>query len=249
MQMRSIDQIKLFDLISLIFLGLTTGTAAGHALVAPRIHYFLTGGSPKLTLHSLTNFHNPVKLPSLMSQNKEASEFLSRVISLPKGPVSLDGALQPSLDDEAELRKLFATDKGNKRLKDTHVGLVDVFAAPPDIKIARARVIASDADRDAQHVMPLLDSQRRKEGSPVVVEDLEVFKKNWTVFTENSLSQLSDWSNVIAAGGSVQACLVPLPKAATASKKAMRKYYHNKAFPSSDVDLLLYGLTTQEVGR
>lgn len=183
-----------------------------------------------------------------MSQNKEATQFLSRVLDLPKGNVSLDGVLQPSLDDEAELRKLFATDKGNPRLKDIHVGLVDIFAAPNDIRVTRARVVTNDADRDAQHVMPLSDALRREEGSPAMVESLESFKKNWSIFTENSLSQLSDWSNVVAAGGSVQACLIPLPKAATASKRAMRKYYHEKAFPSSDVDLFLYGLTTQEVG-
>jgi hypothetical protein len=96
--------------------------------------------------------------------------------------------------------------------------------------------------------MPLSDALRRKEGSPAMVDSLEAFKKNWSVFAENSLSQLSDWNNVIVAGGSVQACLMPLPKAATASKRAMRKHYHEKAFPSSDVDLFLYGLTTQEVG-
>jgi hypothetical protein len=88
---------------------------------------------------------------------------------------------------------------------------------------------------------------RRKEGSPAMIEKVEAFKKNWSVFTENSLSQLSDWSNVVAAGGSVQACLMPLPKAATASKRAMRKHYHERAFPLSDVDLFLYGLTPQEV--
>ncbi len=183
-----------------------------------------------------------------MSQNKEAAQFLSRIADLPEGPVSLDAVLQPSLDDEAELRKLFATDKGNARLKDIHVGLVDIFAAPRDIRTTRARVVNDVADRDAQYVMPLSDAVRRKEGSPAMIENLEAFKKNWGIFTENSLSQLSDWSNVIAAGGSVQACLMPLPKAATANKRAMRKHYHEKAFPSSDVDLFLYGLTTQEVG-
>ena len=184
-----------------------------------------------------------------MPQNKEATQFLSRIAILPKGNVSLDVALQPSLDDEAQLRKLFATDKGNARLKDTHVGLVDIFAAPSDIRTTRTRVVTNDSDRDAQHVMPLSDDSRRKEGSPAMVDSLEAFKKNWSIFTENSLSQLFDWSNVIAAGGSVQACLMPLPKAATASKRAMRKYYHEKAFPSSDVDLFLYGLTKQEVRR
>ena len=182
-----------------------------------------------------------------MSQNKEASQFLSRIGRLPKGPVSLDDVLQPSLDDEAELRKLFATDKANPRLKDIHVGLVDIFAAPGDIRTTRARVIKDDADKDAQHVMVLPNSLRREEGSPAMVENLEAFKKNWSVFTENSLSQLTDWSNVIAAGGSVQACLMPLPKAATGSKRAIRKFYHDRAFPSSDVDIFLYGLTVEEV--
>ena len=184
-----------------------------------------------------------------MLQNKEATQFLSRIATLPKGNVSLDAVLQPSLDDEAELRKLFATDKGNARLKDIHVGLVDIFAAPSDIRTTRARVVTSDSDRDAQHVMVLSDALRRKEGSPAMVDSFEAFKKNWSVFTENSLSQLFDWSNVIAAGGSVQACLMPLPKVATTSKRAMRKFYHEKAFPSSDVDLFLYGLTRQEVSR
>ncbi|KAH9170813.1 hypothetical protein EDB89DRAFT_2230438 [Lactarius sanguifluus] len=184
-----------------------------------------------------------------MSQNKEATQFLSRIATLPNGPVSLDKVLQPSLDDEAELRKLFATDKGNSRLSDIHVGLVDVFAAPSDIRTTRARVVKDDADRDAQHIMALPSSLRREEGSPAMVENLEAFKKNWSIFTENSLSQLADWSNVIAAGGSVQACLMPLPKAATGSKRAMRKYFHEKAFPSSDVDIFLYGLTVDEAER
>ena len=182
-----------------------------------------------------------------MIQNKEASQFLSRIAGLPKGPVSLDEALQPSLDDEAELRRLFATDKGNPRLRDIHVGLVDVFAAPTDIRTTRARVIKDDVDRDAQHVMALPSSLRREEGSPSMVENFEAFKKNWGIFTENSLSQLADWSNVIAAGGSVQACLMPLPKTATGGKRAMRKYFHDKAFPSSDIDIFLYGLTVEEV--
>jgi hypothetical protein len=200
------------------------------------------------TVSSTPNFLQILTdIPQSMTQNKEASQFLSRISSLPKGPVSLDKALQPSLDDEAELRKLFATDRGNPRLRDIHVGLVDVFAAPTDIRITRARVIKDDVDRDAQHVMALPSSLRREEGSPSMVENLEAFKKNWGIFTENSLSQLADWNNVIAAGGSVQACLMPLPNTATGNKRAMRKYFHEKAFPSSDVDIFLYGLTVEEV--
>ncbi|KAH6903031.1 hypothetical protein BKA70DRAFT_1031771, partial [Coprinopsis sp. MPI-PUGE-AT-0042] len=60
--------------------------------------------------------------------------FLSRVSALPPGPgVSLDDVLKPSIEDETELRRLWATDRTNTRLSDPYVGLVDVFAAPEDI--------------------------------------------------------------------------------------------------------------------
>ncbi|PFH47160.1 hypothetical protein AMATHDRAFT_103999, partial [Amanita thiersii Skay4041] len=69
-----------------------------------------------------------------MIQSLEAQAFLSRIGVLPGGPgVSLNGALKPSLEDEAELRRLFATDRDNQRLSDPYVGLVDVFAAPTSI--------------------------------------------------------------------------------------------------------------------
>ena len=182
-----------------------------------------------------------------MPQNAEAAAFLARVAQLPAGPgVTLDDVLKPSLVDEAELRQLFAQDKSNSRLTDPYVGLVDVFDAPEDIRITRARVVAGEEGLNAKYIMPLPEERRRKEGSPAMIGGLEEFNKNWAVFTEGSLSQLTDWSNVIAAGGSVQACLAPVPESAKASKRALRKYFHNKAFPTSDVDLFLYGLTPEQ---
>ena len=59
-----------------------------------------------------------------MSQNSEAAAFLARIT---QPGLSLDAALQPSLDDEAALRKLFATDKTHARVQDPHAGLVDVY--------------------------------------------------------------------------------------------------------------------------
>jgi hypothetical protein len=182
------------------------------------------------------------------SQTDEARAFIERILVLPTGPgVSLNRALQPSLDDEAELRRLFATDKNNPRLTNPHVGLVDVFDAPVDVRTTRARVIKDDEDLEAKYVMPLDPKQRRAEGSPSTVQDLEEFKKNWSIFTENSLSQLLDWSNVVAAGGSVLACLAPLPEEAKASRRATRKYFHSEAFPTSDIDLFLWGLDAKQV--
>ncbi len=51
-----------------------------------------------------------------------------------------------------------------------------------------------------------------------MVSDLDEFKKNWSIFSEGSLSQLKDWNNVITL---VLACLAPLSDADKASKRAM----------------------------
>ena len=184
-----------------------------------------------------------------MPQTPEAQAFLRRIAQLPQGPGVTDAlleALQPSLTDEAELRKLFATDKSHARLANPYVGLVDIFDAPDDVRTTRARVIASEDDLSAQYIFPLSEKQRRKDGDPAMVSSIEHFKKNWAIFSEGSLSQLTDWSNVVVAGGSIQACLTPLPDSAKTSKRAMRKYFHNNAFPTSDVDVFLYGLTPEQ---
>lgn len=180
-----------------------------------------------------------------MAQTQEASAFLKRISLFPD--VSLDNVLESSIQDESVLRRLFATDKSNARLSDPYVGLVDIFNAPADIRTTRARVVKDEGDLNAQYVMPLSKSMRREEGSPSMVADLKEFKKNWSIFTENSLSQLLDWNNVIAAGGSVLACLAPLPDHAKVSKRAIRKHYHNSEYPTSDVDLFLWGLTPESV--
>jgi len=178
----------------------------------------------------------------------EINSFISRIATLPAGPgVFLDAALRPSLDEEAELRKLFATDRQNSLLANPHVGLVDVFDAPDSIRMTRARIVQDKKDLFAKHVMPLSEENRRKEGTPCMVADLEEFKKNWAIFTEGSLSQLMDWNNVVAAGGSVLACLTPLKQEDKISKRATRKHYHSNVYPTSDVDLFLWGMTPEQV--
>lgn len=183
-----------------------------------------------------------------MQPTPEVEAFIARIEALPAGPgVSIDQALQPSLDEESELRKLFATDRQNERISNPYVGLVDVFDAPEAIRTTRARVIQDDKDLSANYVMPVSEINRRDEGTPSTVADLDEFKKNWSVFTEGSLSQLIDWSNVVAAGGAVLACLTPLDEGAKVSKRAIRKYYHSSAYPTSDVDLFLWGLNAEQV--
>ncbi|PPQ88912.1 hypothetical protein CVT25_009147 [Psilocybe cyanescens] len=163
----------------------------------------------------------------------EIESFVEPVNALPTLPgVSLDAVLQSSLDEEAELRKLFATDKKNPRLSNPYIGLVDVFDAPATIRTIRARVVEGKQNLSPKYVMPVTDDNRILEGTLCTVADVEEFKKNWTIFTEGSLSQLVNWNNVVAAGGSVL--------------RAIRKYYHSNAYPTSDVDLFLWGMTPDQ---
>jgi hypothetical protein len=114
-----------------------------------------------------------------MPQNPAASAFLKRIAQND----DLDGVLAPSLIDEAELRGLFATHKNHHRLSDPFVGLVDVFAAPDNIRKTKARVVKDDDDLVAKYVMPLSQEQRRKDGDPSMVASLEEFKKSFQIFT------------------------------------------------------------------
>ncbi|ETW84697.1 hypothetical protein HETIRDRAFT_425946 [Heterobasidion irregulare TC 32-1] len=133
------------------------------------------------------------------------------------------------MSQNAEAEAFFATRP--PRLVDIHVGLVDVFAAPTAARTTRARIVPDDASLAVNYVLPFSGARRRKEGASTTVPDLNAFKKSWGIFTEGSLSQLTDWNNVVAAGGSVLACLSPLPDAAKATKRTMRKYFHETALP------------------
>jgi hypothetical protein len=186
-----------------------------------------------------------------MPHSAEGLAFLTRLNALPDGRgVSLDDVLGPSLVDEQELRKLFAQDKANPRLDNPHVGLVDVFGPNTEAtRKMRPRVIDSSSEESlsGHYIMPLSDSQRRKDNDASMTTTFDEFKKNWSIFTEGSLSQLSNWNNVIAAGGSVLSALLPLSDKDKENKRAIRKYYHSVAFPTSDVDLFLWGLTPDQV--
>lgn len=187
-----------------------------------------------------------------INQALDAQAFLNRVAVLPKEPgVSLDPVLAPSIEQEAELRCLFAQDRKNDRLSDPYVGLISVFEAPEEtgIRTTRARVAKDDSELDlaAKYVFPLPQSKRRKDFEPCVVDNLEEFQRNWAIFTEGSLAQLTDWNNVIAAGGSVLGCLLPLQPAQKESRRTIRKFYHSTAYPTSDIDLFLWGLTPEQV--
>src|SRR5260370_4818789 len=148
-----------------------------------------------------------------------AQTFVSQVAQ----GVSLDDALSPAIEAETELRRLFATDRKNPKLTDPFVGLVDIFAAHSQIRLTQARNIQDEKDLEAHYVFPLLEEKRRPDGESAMAASFDDFKTAFNIFSEGSLSQLTDWNNVIVAGGSVLACLAPLPADAQKTKRGLRK--------------------------
>jgi len=179
-------------------------------------------------------------------QTPEAESFLKRLAT---PGVALADAIKPSLDDEAALRRLFATDREHARLQNPHVGLVDIFGSNTDsIRKIHARTVKDEDDLVQRYIFPLSEEARRKDGQLAMAETLADFRSRWNIFSEGALSSLDDWSNIIAAGGSVLACVLPLPDKilSQGSKRAIRKYYHTEAYPASDVDIFMYGLTPEK---
>ena len=180
-------------------------------------------------------------LPSAMDPFVET--FISQVA---KG-MSLYDALAPAIDSETDLRRLFATDRRNPKLTNPFIGLVDVFATHSSIRLTQARKVQDEQDLNAHYVFPLLEEKRRADGEPAMAANLDDFKTAFNIFTEGSLSQLTNWDNVVVAGGSALACLAPLPKDAQKTKRGIRKYFHEEGYLNSDIDMFIYGLTPEQV--
>jgi hypothetical protein len=171
------------------------------------------------------------------------------VIKLTQG-VPLQEALAPALLGEAELRRKFANDRSNSILDNPFAGTLDVFASNQIIRLIEAREIQDETAKDAKHIFPLKSHVRKPSNAPAMAENINQFRTSWNIFTEGALSQLTDWNNVVAAGGAVLASLLPLPEHARASKRAIRKYFHEETtYSTSDIDLFLYGLTPEQAEK
>jgi hypothetical protein len=178
-----------------------------------------------------------------MTSTDYAQDFVSK---LTQG-VPLQDALAPALLDEAELRRKFATDRSNPILDNPYAGIVDVFASSQAVRLIEAREIQDEAVRDAKYIFPLKPDIRKPSNAPAMAENIDQFRASWNIFTEGALSQLTDWNNVVCAGGAVLASLLPLPEHARGSKRAIRKYFHEETtYSTSDIDLFLYGLTPEQ---
>lgn len=117
-------------------------------------------------------------------------------------------------------------------------GLIDVHEHEGEFLCAAL----TEAEAAVPTVFPLKDA-RKAVGDAAVVRRAG-FQRAYELFTENLLRDLN-WDGVFAAGGSVLACLQPLPAECDTNRKK-RKHMHDVGFPGSDIDLFLYGLSAEQ---
>ena len=182
-----------------------------------------------------------IELPELPAPH---AEFVDYIADNPETPMTQ--IMAPYREYESKLRSLFAQDRGDPRLNDPYINVLPLFNDKTSRITTRARNLASESQEEKdKYIMALPDDKRRPHGSPATVGSLTDFRKNFNVFSENSLADL-DWGNVVAAGSSVVNCLLPVPPEFNKTKRTLRDYYHEKFCPASDVDLFLYGLNEQQ---
>ncbi|CAJ0831936.1 2114_t:CDS:10 [Entrophospora sp. SA101] len=167
-------------------------------------------------------------------QDKTALDYLSAFRK--KDEQGIDAALSKA----SYFCELFKTSSNDPLLSDKYLNMFKVYENEDIWKITNS----PENEKDTSiYVMPLEPDKKKKEGeAAITLGGIGSFKENWDLFTEKSLEGL-DWNNVIVGGGSVMACLLPIPKIFHKNVHKIRDYYHNKSsFVSSDIDMYIYGL-------
>ena len=173
--------------------------------------------------------------------------FIQDLTNLPVDH-SIDHALENALVAEHEIRLLLASDPQNAQLHDMFLGLLDIFKVAPAARRHRARPVDfRTTDFNDYYVFPVAPRHRRSSLSPSTVPDMQAFNKNWEIFTHRALLKMSpkDWNNVIAAGGSVLACL--RSTITNPSSRRLNQFYQSPIHANSDINLFLWGLTPAQV--
>ncbi|KAF8869971.1 hypothetical protein CPB84DRAFT_1754730 [Gymnopilus junonius] len=160
----------------------------------------------------------------------------------------IDNILENALVAEHEIRLLFGSDLYNPQLQDLYLGLIDIFSLHPATRRTHSRNVQPNTpEYSNNYIFPVIVPSRRLDLMPSTVFSIEVFRRHWDVFTHGALSKMKekDWENVVAAGGSILACLMaPYPKVDSA--KSLNEYYQSAVYGSCDIDLFLWGLSTKQ---
>lgn len=183
---------------------------------------------------------NPlIELPTLPAKHEDWISYASA-----RPDVSMSELIAPYKEYDSLLRQVYAQQPQHPAIVKSNV--VPVFAGKEhDVKTRTRNLVAESATEQQCYIMPLKKADRRKNGSPAIVQSLKEFQTNFQLFSESALVDM-DWSNVVVAGSAVVTSLLPVPAEHNTSKRALREYYHQKLAPASDVDLFLYGLTEEQ---
>ncbi|KAJ2898504.1 hypothetical protein MKZ38_003854 [Zalerion maritima] len=173
------------------------------------------------------------------------SDFIPHLSSYPQ--TTTRGLLRPYLAYETCLRKAFA--KGDHGVGiDDHANLVPIYDGHE--KEVRIRTTDRDTRTDEEkYLMPVPDEKREEDGQIVITESLSEYEERWEGFTHAALTGM-DWMNVVAAGSSALLPLLSHRKDVNirtdpAVEKPIETYFQ-KIAASSDIDLFLYGLDSEE---
>lgn len=163
---------------------------------------------------STTNPTAKFELPQIPVPHKDFVQYVVK-----HRHTSIEELVDPYNIFESKLREGFALHPNHPVVQDPNVNLVPVFGFN-GLLCTQARKLDDDLVNQ-QYIMPLKSGDRKPSGSPVMVDSLKDFKKNFNLFSESSLIDL-DWGNIVAAGSSVVTPLAPVPKKCNTSKKALR---------------------------
>ena len=133
---------------------------------------------------------------------------------------------------ENRIRVLFVTKRESKLLEDPYLTLINLYESYHIFKPVTEK--PNDGSCLMSSQIPAL---------PVV--DMIQFSKQFQMFTEFVFEGF-DWNNVLIAGGSVLASLIPI---GFSDYTQWRQYYHKGAWDQADIDLFLYGLEPDQANE
>lgn len=148
---------------------------------------------------------------------------------------------QTILNEENMYRRLYAKKNALKNadyLKDKDFFMIPAFGNEDAFK-------AQDKSCLNNEVPIAFPLNKRREAGSLAISTKAEFERNWRIFSERILD-IVNWDNVFVAGGSILACMLPVPSGASKNFKTLRKYYHEDVYSGSDIDLFIYGLDEEE---
>ncbi len=163
------------------------------------------------------------------------------VMQFQPSPETVTAATTPAMHFETLLRRNMVP----QSQLDPYLGLIDVFDTSSNFRKCRPRTVPFEWDIQAHRLFAHSQYDRPVAGSPSCVDGYTSFQRNWNIFTHGVLKNFNEWDNVVVAGGSVLACLVP-PQSATTDRD-LHELYQSDAYSSADIDLFLWGLSPPQV--